>query len=127
MSTHGYDPDWEPNDEDGEAPELDPEDHGDEEEEEFQRDIEDMLSFYQEEQAGFNEDDARKEFQEKYGFEHNCRCAADWEEGNLGVVSECYLGLVADAMDTLEAKIAELREVHKENAGLRIKLADSTS
>src|SRR5207247_83363 len=108
-------------------PELDPEYEGEdrEEEEEFQQDMEDILSYYQEEQEGFNTDESRREFVSKYGFDHDCHCAVDWEEGNLGVVSMCYLGMISDAMNTLEEKIEELRAVHKENAKLRIQLADS--
>ena len=39
------------------------------------------------------------EFKDLYGFEHNCRCRQDWEEENVGLVSECYTKLCDDALE----------------------------
>jgi hypothetical protein len=63
-------------------------------------------------------------FQRKYGFEHNCRCAQDWDVGNLGVVSVCYLNMCSDALDHLAEAIIELGEKDDEIAALRVQLAD---
>lgn len=114
-----YDPEYEAPDDDflEEGYETDPE-----EEERFQEQYNETLAAFTAEQEEFNED--HKAFIEKYGFTHDCHCAADWEEGNLGVVSMCYLGMATDAMNTLADKIKELKEVNKENAKLRIELAD---
>src|SRR4051794_26242707 len=68
---------------------------------------------YHEEQDELNEGEL---FQQKYGFPHNCTCADDWDSGNVGLVSVCYLGMVSDAMDTLERSIQENRALQAEIA-----------
>lgn len=91
------------------------------EEREFGEGMESILSQYREESAEYNA--AQQQFAERYGFKHDCHCDQDWEEGNLGVVSMCYLGMVADAMETLANARDELKEVKRENGRLKIQLA----
>ena len=64
------------------------------------------------------------EFRNRYGFEHNCRCAEDWAVGNLGVVAVCYLNMCRDAMETLAAIQETLAEKDQQIAELRILAAD---
>lgn len=45
--------------------------------------------------------DARKEWQFMYGFDHECSCAADVEEGRTSEVPICYLGAARDAFSNL--------------------------
>lgn len=117
-----YDPDWEPDEDD--EPSDDDLEAIEDEDDEFNEGMEELMQHYTAETTEFNE--ASEEFTEKYGFVHNCRCAQDWEEGNLGVVSVCYIGMVTDALDALEGKVVELKNAKRELAGLRIKLADSS-
>ena len=116
-----YDPEWsEDNDSDGDYfDDSEPTEQG--EDEVFNDAMGEILSHYEEEEKEFNE--AEAEFTDRYGFVHKCRCAQDWAEGNLGVVSVCYLNMVADAMDTLERVNKELKEAKRENARLRIEHA----
>lgn len=122
METPGYDPDWEPDDD---APELDPD-----YDEDFDRDevVEEKFfgNFQLEEDT---RDDAADQaaFEAKYGFIHDCHCDEDWQSGNLGVVSVCYLGLVNDALDTLEKKIESVKTLERDVARLRIQLADRSA
>lgn len=95
----------------GESEDIDPE-------------FEEAIEQREAEQAEFNE--RADEFLDRYGFKHECHCAEDWAEGNLQLVSVCYLSIIGDALDELEKKIAELKEIKRENARLRIELADSS-
>lgn len=97
--------------------EVDPE-----EEARFQSQMSDLVNYYEAEQDEFN--DAHADFIERYGFKHDCRCAEDWNDGNLGVVSMCYLGMATDAMNTLADKIKEVKELNRDIARLKIELAD---
>lgn len=45
--------------------------------------------------------DARREWQLAYGFDHECSCATDTETGNTAEVPKCYLGACSDAFDAL--------------------------
>lgn len=116
-----YDPEWTEDDGSddffGESDEQDTQD----EDEVFGDAMGELLAHYEAEPEEFNE--AESEFTERYGFVHKCRCAEDWAQGNLGVVSVCYLNMVSDAMETLEKTIKEVKELKRENAKLRIDLA----
>jgi hypothetical protein len=61
---------------------------------------------------------------EKYGFEHDCRCAEDWAEGNWAVVSVCYVNMCGEALDRLEVLHQELRQVKAELAEAKMGLTD---
>lgn len=74
---------------------------------------------YQADQDEHNSSDA---FLQTYGFEHDCSCADDWAEGNLGVVSICYLQMVSEALDQLEDTRIELDRTKAENAELRLQV-----
>lgn len=118
-----YDPDWTPDDDDGfDYQDDEPSDDDlDEIDEEFGEQMDDIMQHFEAESQEFNE--AEVEFTEKYGFVHNCRCDKDWEEGNLGVVSVCYLGMVTDALDTLATTREEVKDANRAIAKLRIELA----
>ena len=45
--------------------------------------------------------DARLEWQAMYGFDHECSCATDMEEGKTVTISACYAGAANDAFDNL--------------------------
>jgi hypothetical protein len=77
---------------------------------------------YHEEQDELNGSDL---FRQKYGFDHDCTCANDWDTGNVGLVSVCYLGMVSDALDTLEKVIQDNRALQAEIAQLRIALVEA--
>lgn len=88
-----------------------------------------------EEQGESNDDDFQRdemevladaaEFAARYGFVHECHCAEDWESGNLGVVSVCYLNMCRDALEFLASARTEIQEKDAEIAALRIELADA--
>jgi hypothetical protein len=44
--------------------------------------------------------ETREQFIEMYGFDHDCHCAQDYAEGKVSTVTECYLDLIDDAMET---------------------------
>jgi hypothetical protein len=39
-----------------------------------------------------------EDFEELYGFSHDCHCKEDWDEGDVGIVSRCYTEMVNDAL-----------------------------
>lgn len=45
--------------------------------------------------------DTRLEWKAMYGFDHECSCAADIEEGNTLTIPACYGGAAAEAFDNL--------------------------
>lgn len=45
--------------------------------------------------------DSRREWRMAYGFDHECSCATDVENGNVQEVPACYLGACSDAFDEL--------------------------
>lgn len=51
-------------------------------------------------QAGAEFQAQREQFQQMYGFDHDCHCAQDYAEGRLAQVTQCYLGLTDDALET---------------------------
>lgn len=53
--------------------------------------------YLREAQAPLNENDT---FLKTYGFEHHCRCAEDYVEGNVGTVSDCWANMCSDALAT---------------------------
>lgn len=77
---------------------------------------------HEEYQEGQDEHNNTDNFLQTYGFEHECACADDWAEGNLGVVSICYLSMVQEALDQLEDSRIELDKTKSENAELRLQV-----
>ncbi len=59
------------------------------------------------------------DFEALYGFSHNCRCSADWEEGNVGLVSECYTRMCDDALERCHAYKSEVAYLERKMATLR--------
>lgn len=57
-----------------------------------------VLAQLDQEAAEFNE--FKADFEELYGFKHDCRCAADYQENKIVPVTECYIGMTDDALDT---------------------------
>ena len=76
-----------------------------------------LFEQYLEEQEALNESGT---FEDIYGFPHDCRCALDWNEGNLGVVSICYLEMCNTALDALSDTRKELAETKGELAALKL-------
>lgn len=76
------------------------------------------------EQDELNETDV---FVETYGFEHNCRCADDWAEGNVGLVSNCYLGMTETAMENLAETRKELSKTKTELVEAKLGAPDRTT
>jgi len=69
---------------------------------------EEMYDDLKNEQDELNEGDI---YLDKYGFEHDCRCAEDWAEGNWAVVSVCYVNMCGEALEHLELVNTELRSL----------------
>ena len=51
---------------------------------------------------------ANNDFEREYGFPHECHCAEDYEEGNVGLVADCWAGMANDAMQTCKRLLSEL-------------------
>ena len=51
-------------------------------------------------QEGAEFEAQRAQFTDMYGFDHNCHCAKDYSDGALAQVTECYLELTDDALET---------------------------
>lgn len=75
---------------------------------------------------GFMEDMAEqvKEFSDLYGFEHDCHCKEDFEEGKVGLVSECYIGLTDDALTQCSKFKGKLAELERTLTNLRIQVTE---
>lgn len=71
-----------------------------------------------------NDLETSEDFEERYGFTHQCTCAEDWASGNLGVVAVCYLNMCRDALDVLAKTREELAAKEEELAELRIQAAE---
>lgn len=56
------------------------------------------VAFLDQEAAAFAE--VADEFETIYGFRHDCRCDQDYTEGRIGEITECYAGMVVDALAT---------------------------
>lgn len=117
---YGYDPDFLPEDDN---PEIGEEEEYDEDREDDREEYyEDLSGQYHEEQNELNESD---DFYKVYGFEHHCRCADDWDEGNLGVVSVCFLNMCTEAMEHLKARVENERILRAQNAQFRVMLVEA--
>lgn len=66
------------------------------------------------------------DFEDMYGFKHECRCAEDWIEGNVGTVSKCYTQMTNDALEACLRMKGELAEKDRELASLRLQMLDPT-
>jgi hypothetical protein len=48
------------------------------------------------------------EFENTYGFRHDCRCDQDYTEGRVGEVPECFIEMVSLAMQTCREQKTKL-------------------
>lgn len=65
-----------------------------------------------------------EEFEELYGFPHDCHCAEDWESGLCGVVSECFMQLCDDALERCHKYKGEAADRERKLALLRTQVAE---
>lgn len=56
------------------------------------------VAFLDQESAAFAE--VADEFEDMYGFRHDCHCDKDYAEGRVGEVTECYAGMIVEALAT---------------------------
>lgn len=78
------------------------------------------VAFLDQEAAAFREIEG--EFAKTYGFEHQCHCDSDYAEGRVGEVTECFAGMVTEALatcasfkyenDHLKTMVAQLLEIN---------------
>lgn len=65
-----------------------------------------------------------EEFEEMYGFTHDCHCAADWMEGRTGLISECYTELCDDALTQCHRFKGEIAGLQRSLGLLRAQVAE---
>lgn len=56
------------------------------------------IAFLDQEAAAFAE--IQEQFAETYGFVHECHCDADYSSGKVVEVTECFAGMIVDALET---------------------------
>lgn len=56
------------------------------------------VAFLDQESAAFAE--IADEFYEVYSFKHDCKCDEDYAAGRVGEVTECYAGMIVEALAT---------------------------
>lgn len=54
------------------------------------------IAFLDQEAAAFAE--VADEFEAMYGFRHDCHCDEDYAKGRVGEVTECYAGMIVEAL-----------------------------
>ena len=82
------------------------------------------VAFLDQEAAAFAE--VADEFEELYGFRHECRCDQDYTEGKVGEVTQCFASMVVDALATcaqLNYENKQLRALADELVAVQEKLA----
>lgn len=58
-------------------------------------------------------------FEDLYGFKHDCRCAQDWLEGNTGMVSDCFTRMADDALQRCFKYKGEVADLTRQRDRLR--------
>ena len=76
-----------------------------------------LVAFMDQQSAEFNEK-AEKEFADRHGFVHKCRCDLDFTEGNMVEVTECYANMTIQALETCAL-------LNQENKVLRLIIANA--
>lgn len=76
------------------------------------------VAFLDQEAAAFAE--IADEFEATYGFRHDCHCDSDYSEGKVGEVTECYAGMIVEALATC----AKFNHENKQLRGMVQKLID---
>jgi len=71
--------------------------------------------------------EAAEEFKEMYGFDHDCHCKEDWEEGNVGLVSECYTKMVNEALKQCHLYKGEVAELERSILLLQMQIREMDS
>jgi len=87
------------------------------------------VAFLDQQSAEFNAR-AEHEFASKFGFVHKCRCDLDYAQGKMIEVTECYAGLVDEALEacaTLKAENTLLKNLIKAAIGTATEDADAES
>jgi hypothetical protein len=79
-----------------------------EEAEEFEPDTA-TIAFLDQQQAEFV--NMEQEFEETYGFSHNCHCGEDYAAGRVGEITQCYHNMMQEALATCARLNAELKEM----------------
>lgn len=67
------------------------------------------------------------DFEDRYGFTHDCHCDKDWQEGDVAMASHCFMQMAEDALAQcfkfkgtvadLERKLDALRIQVREEGG----------
>ena len=65
------------------------------------------------------------EFEELYGFKHDCHCKEDWENGDVGTVSRCYTEMVHEALKRCHAYKGEVAELERNILLLQMQLREN--
>lgn len=80
----------------------------DEDEKDFEPDIS-TVAFLDQQQAEF--EGMADEFEQTYGFRHDCHCGEDYAAGKVGEITQCYHGMMQEALATCARLTVELNEV----------------
>lgn len=64
------------------------------------------------------------DFEDRYGFPHDCRCDADWQEGNVAMASVCFMKMAEDALDRCYRYKGEVAGLVREGEALRIQVRE---
>lgn len=57
-----------------------------------------VVAFLDQEAAAFAE--IQEQFAEHYGFVHECHCDSDYSSGKVVGVTECFAGMIVEALET---------------------------
>lgn len=57
-----------------------------------------VVAFLDQEAAAFAE--IQEQFAEHYGFVHECHCDSDYSSGKVVEVTECFAGMIVEALET---------------------------
>ncbi|HEY6021804.1 MAG TPA: hypothetical protein VIY48_18620 [Candidatus Paceibacterota bacterium] len=63
------------------------------------------VAFLDQEAAAFRE--IEDDFEQMYGFRHECKCDQDYAAGRVGEVTECYAGMITESLATCAQLNAE--------------------
>lgn len=64
------------------------------------------------------------DFEDTYGFPHDCHCSSDWEEGKVQLCSECYMGMTEDALRTCHEFKGQIAGLERTSDALRIQVRE---
>lgn len=67
------------------------------------------VAFLDQQQAEF--EGMADEFEDTYGFKHECHCGEDYAAGRVGEITQCYHNMMQEALATCARLQVELREV----------------